>query len=312
MPGSLGHGFVVGLRPYGRYSALDIGIPYFQSRGRLLSLQSVTLCSVGGIDIMLLKIRSLFGHLNQNSSGSNPNPISRLQGRVKTKSDRLEVCRALSRGNHASVIWLYDLLFHYGGPTVVWDVHVLVDDLQAAANCLKRAGYLKIEAAAQFADLPEFNEKAIRMKRATNDTCATLMAASEWHYNPRTYSSSHYPPLAEYLNSLIATWLNISTKDYVDRLEYGLFIGNLINGCYDLEDGVRGAVKSEEYAQHLDPEHRELHYDIVAASTESFTTTRRHAYHMRKYREIKDGLYEARPYAPGKYRQTLSKVAEVT
>lgn len=120
------------------------------------------------------------------------------------------------------------------------------------------------------------------------------------------------PPLPSFLDSM-EFWLNISSTDYVERLDYALYIATLINYCYALTDdegpGGSTRVKTTEYGERLKVEHRELHYDIVAGK-ESFTHTARHRYHVQKYREIKARLLTPPPYQKDGYRPQLGMLVE--
>lgn len=101
-----------------------------------------------------------------------------------------------------------------------------------------------------------------------------------------------------------------------------MYIGCLILYCYELEDpdcseGIEAGsglrVKNNEYAKYLRKEHRELHYDIVAAKgrDESFTTTQRHIYHARRMKEILAGEFEPEPYdGKADFRPSLTTLAE--
>jgi hypothetical protein len=198
------------------------------------------------------------------------------------------------------VVWLHDLLIRYGSLTMLWDVHVLVDDPQKAATYLETAGYNRTAPSPEFEHFPEFSQRGVRLDRAGSETGFVLLPAADWHYQLPQLKSEHVPPLHALLNSLLAVWLNISNEDYVERLDFALFVANLINYCYYLKDNEGHSTKSNEFANHLDLEHRELHYDIVSQdpkSKENFSSTRRHAYHVQKYLEIKEGHFKPQPYA---------------
>src|ERR1700709_482313 len=100
---------------------------------------------------------------------------------------------------------------------------------------------------------------------------------------------------------MIEFWLTTTSQDYVDRLGFALYIGCLINYCYYLQGSKGETVKDPAYAENLKPEHREVHYNIVSADPkeESFTTTSRHMYHVRRSREIKEGSFAPKPYKKG-------------
>jgi hypothetical protein len=58
---------------------------------------------------------------------------------------RYEAPATLTSHGIPCVIWAEDALSHYGVPTVVFDPFLLVDDPEAAAECLCNAGYIRCQ-----------------------------------------------------------------------------------------------------------------------------------------------------------------------
>ena len=227
-------------------------------------------------------------------------------------NDRYEVCRLLADKRVPNVIWLEDLLALHGSDTQVWDLHLLVEDPGTAAKILLHSGYEETPPEAKFENDPEFSKQAIRLTRYRSSTGVVLHSAREWYYQLGDGVQDFLPPLHSFLDSMIEFWLNISSQDYLDRLGFALYIGCLINHCYYLQSSEGEPVKSPTYAEKLKPEHREVHYNITSADPkeESFTTTSRHMYHVRRSREIKEGIFVPRPYEKGAFRAPLTTVSE--
>jgi hypothetical protein len=199
---------------------------------------------------------------------------------------------------------------------VVWDLTLLVQDPSQAAETLIERGYHQIAQAECFMDYPEFSKCRHRLSRPPTEggSKILLLPASDWDYSldaPIVYDG-FLPTLHDFLDSLMEVWLNISERNYVDRLRFALYIAVLIVYCYELRDGNGEDTKTVNYARNLKEEHRELHYDIVAADskTEDFISTRRHRYHARKYREIKEGAFTPKPYKKGSIRLELGTLVE--
>ena len=239
---------------------------------------------------------------------------SRQVKQGSSNTGRYEVCRLLLNKQAPCVIWLEDLLALHGSDTQVWDLHLLVEDPLAAEKILLSNGYVKTPLEAKFEIDPEFSKQAIRINRNGSSTGVVLYSANDWYYqlDDDDGVQDFLPPLHRFLDSMIEFWLNISSQDYVDRLGFALYIGCLINYCYYLQCSEGDPVKSTAFAEKLKLEHREVHFNIVSADPkeESFTTTSRHTYHVRRSREIKQGTFVPKPYEKGVFRAALTTVSE--
>ncbi|TGO86559.1 hypothetical protein BPOR_0293g00060 [Botrytis porri] len=196
--------------------------------------------------------------------------------------------------------------------TAVWDLHLLVEDTCAGAKVLLNNGYKETTPDYSFEDDPEFNERAIRLIHNPSSTIVMLHAVKEWYYQMDDSVQDFLPPLSSFLDSVIEFWLDISSQDYDHRLRFALYIGCLIGYCYYLQDLDGQLVKTHAYAENLKPEHREVHYDIKfeSPSKKSFTATNRHAYHVRRSREIREGGFVPKTYEEGVFRTNLTTVSE--
>jgi len=229
-----------------------------------------------------------------------------------TSLDRFNACYVLWKHELPVVIWLEDVSALHGANLLVWDLHLLVQNPQEAAGILEHAGYEETTSHPRFEDLPQFTERGIRMLLPSSGTGVVLLPAQDWFYDLNEDVEDFLPPPHNFLDSILGYWLNISSRDYEDRIRFALCIGRLITYCYTLEIPHGDSIKDATYANKLRPEHRELHYDLVYddPKAESFTVTQRHQYHVRRSKEIKDGNFLAELYRKGGYRVQLAQLSE--
>ena len=231
---------------------------------------------------------------------------------VGADTDRFRPCYILWKHGDPVVIWLEDLLDLHGSGIQTGDLNLLVRDPKEAASILQSTGYEKTAMQTKFGNEPEFTLRGIRMTRDSDESGVVLLPAEDWYYDLDQDVDDFLPPLSAFLDSMLEFWLNISSQDYVDRLHFALCIGNLINDCYDLSDTDGQPLRDPAYAKHLQPQHREIHYDITYddPKAESFTTTKRHEYHVRRSKEIGSGLFLPQPYKKGVFRSDLAILCE--
>lgn len=226
------------------------------------------------------------------------------------EDNRYRASSLLTGNDVQNVVWLEDLLALHGSNTMVWDLNLLVQDPLEAATCLEKLGYHRTASEARFQHDSGITERSIGLvKPASTETAVILLPAQDWYYDVQKQGQNPVPPLHSFLDSAMELWLNISSKNYTERLGFALYIAALISDCYALTDEEGGKVKTTEYGERLKVEHRELHYDIVAGK-QSFTHTARHRYHAQKYREIKGGFFTPVPHHKDGYRPQLGTLAE--
>jgi hypothetical protein len=226
------------------------------------------------------------------------------------KDNRYRAASLLASNGVQNVFWLEDVLAVYGREVLFRDLNILVEDTLEAATCLSKFGYQRTAPEARFQHYTYFTENSIHLTQsASTETAVTLLPAQDWFFDIRKSSQNPVPPLHSFLDSLMEFWLNISSKDYIERLEFALYIARFIEDCYALTDEDGSKVKATEYGERLKIQHRELHYDILAGK-QDFTHTARHRYHAQKYREIKAGLFTPAPYQKDGYRPQLGTLAE--
>ncbi|KAF1961309.1 hypothetical protein CC80DRAFT_589704 [Byssothecium circinans] len=239
-------------------------------------------------------------------------PSRRLFGFEETGSeDRYAASTFLKTNGIANVIWLEDVLAHYGSDTQAWDLNLLVQNTLSAAEVLQNSGYNLCTPCDRFSDDPGFCGKSLQLSHPSRDTKVVLYCANDWYFELEPTMQSTMPLLNQFIDALMEMWLNISLRDYVERIRFALHIAVLLRYCYYLTDPNHGPVKSTEYASNLRKEHRELHYDIVAGDPQKyFAQTERHRHHVRRYTEIKNGEFDPQPYKKGVYKPELAALHE--
>ena len=275
-----------------------------------------SLASMGGLKFNLEKLRKIISNkklrLGHNTTSTTPLYPGSLDNVPSASFDRFEPCYVLWKNEVSVVVWLEDLLVLHGSNTQVWDLNLLVKDPQEAAGILRGAGYKECSMQTRFEDEPEFGERSVYMAHPSIETGVVLLPAQDWCYDLNEDVEDFLPPLNVFLDSMFEFWLNISSQDYVDRLHFALYIGRLINYCYNLTTLDGHPIKDPAYAKNLQPSHREIHYDIVSddPKAESFTATKRHQYHVRRSKEIRDGVFSPQPYKKGVFRPDLTILPE--
>ena len=225
-------------------------------------------------------------------------------------TSRLEPCYILWKHDVDSVLWFKDLLAAHGSNHACeGDLSLLVTQPYEAAKLLEQSGYRPKPRNDQFEDASELR---VRMEHPFNGTAVVLLCAEDWYYDLKMTTEGFLPSLSAFLDAIMEYWLNISSKNYVTRLSFASYIGLLIYDCYKIKTSDGVSTKDPAFAERLRLYHRELHYDIVSGDpkAESFTATKRHEYHQRRSREIKDGLFVPKPYKKGSYRLELSALTE--
>jgi hypothetical protein len=253
-----------------------------------------------------VKIRSLEDQINEKHREG----VSLSGDSSNEKHPRYDACTLLAKFGFSNVIWFEDLLALHGSDTRVWDLNLLVKDPNQAAEQLVKAGYRRMPPDNHLEYIPEITQRGVRVIKS--ETAVVLLPAEDWYYDLEAAVSDHLPPIHAFLDSMADVWLRISSQDYADRLRFAMYLACMISYCYSLVDthGVR--VKSIEFAEKLKPEHRELHYDIISSGSrkESFDHAARHQYHVRRSREIREGMFSPVPYQDGAFQPTLTTLTE--
>jgi hypothetical protein len=157
---------------------------------------------------------------------------------------------------------------------MVFDLFLLVTDVDAAAQKLLDAGYQSRELPLALSTIPQFNNRFAPMQNsdcnidADNDeareyldptmTPVILLPAKDWFYDlpakPEDVTD-WFPALAQLLVGLIAKWLALDAEDWALRLRIAVFIGYIYEYV--------AAVKMPGFERSLPRKYWGFHFDQV-------------------------------------------------
>ncbi|OJJ41820.1 hypothetical protein ASPWEDRAFT_99066 [Aspergillus wentii DTO 134E9] len=206
------------------------------------------------------------------------------------KQQRHLPCQVFSDNNIPYVVWFEDALHYHGVPTVVFDLFILVPDIDidVAADCLVKSGWIvdterphRIGNA--IVDLPQ--RPVISPDRHTR---TVLLPAADWKFHLSTDTvlekvpledsakTVPYPPLAALLDSLIESWLDCPAEDSGLLIHLACQYGYLYQYV--------PAVKERSFAEKMRYEHRQFHNDVLSEMKAGTLPFRKHE------RAIRDAL----------------------
>ena len=143
-------------------------------------------------------------------------------------TDRFTALRTLKSHGIGCVLWWEDALKHFGVPTVVFDVFILVADPPAAAQVLKAAGWQEVPTDRRYRFAPEFTRNSIRLSHtpylvsAEDDLTpsAVLLPALAWHVSESTLARfpDPFPPLNLFVEAFIDVWLDTEDDGFRSHL----------------------------------------------------------------------------------------------
>lgn len=198
---------------------------------------------------------------------------------------RYEPCRLLRKAGIDCVVWFEDAIFFYGVPTIGFDLHLLVSDVDEAAQVLIRSEwteYDKGKARRHFLD----EHPHIRRRRLDppggvdtgeaktwppppptgkppGPSTVVLLPAQEWGYPPvklgEHATEEFFPRLPALVDALITTLLETDDRGVCRHLS--IQVAYIYDYCQSL--------KKRSFADHLIPENRQFHYDAVAGASVS-------------------------------------------
>ncbi|OAA59032.1 hypothetical protein SPI_06234 [Niveomyces insectorum RCEF 264] len=184
------------------------------------------------------------------------------------RTGRYATCWVLHEDGIPCVVWFEDAVAHYGVPTVVFDLHLLVEDIDTAAQALRNHGW---ETAADRANDQYifFSEKDAKPHHRLvwpeppnhtgyPNTRTFLFNTTDWcfpaEYLDRSTSPTFPPQLPKLVDALIDSVLDVKggsmTYDHV-----AVMLGYLY--------GYVSEMKKASFADRLTYEHRQFHYDIL-------------------------------------------------
>ncbi|KAL3469549.1 hypothetical protein BJX99DRAFT_69097 [Aspergillus californicus] len=210
---------------------------------------------------------------------------------------RYKPCLTLSDNKVPYVIWFEDALHYHGVPTAVFDLYLLVLDIEIAADCLIKAGWALDESPHRIgmADVttPQVSLLAEHNKSITVDenpflkpTRTVLLPASDWKFplvaDPplERVQQLPFPPLSGLLDALIESWLDGPTGNEKSLHHLAVQLGYLY--------GHAPALKEKSFAEQMKYEHRQFHFDVLAGMELGTVPFRKHQ------RSIRDALLQGR------------------
>lgn len=240
-------------------------------------------------------------------------------------------CYLLQESKIPCVVWFEDALARYGVPTVVFDLYILVQDIDAAAQVLLRSGWMLspntktkmingvLNTRHRRFVPPRVNDEpdapAPKLQTAPREqsppllpsqkpprqtTTTILLPAADWNYTfpdnlPNiTSATTFYPSLPDLLDALIDNYLDADPDK--DRLwtHLGCQVGYLYLYV--------PAVKERSFASQLKYEHRQFHLDKLSGMSTGAPFTR----HQRTIREkLRQGTWELKTCSTERSDETL-------
>ena len=214
------------------------------------------------------------------------------------REPRYKVSQVLSNKQVPHAIWFEDALVYYGVPTAVFDLYILVEDIDLASNTLATAGWtFDMQGPHRIGnaevDLEVFPQQ--RLISPDNQTRTVLLPAADWKF-PLTLDTplQHptvkndpsqrvpLPPLPGLLDALIECWLDCPSDDSM------LLLG-LACQIFYLYTYVP-ALKEKSFAEKMKYENRQFHLDVLMGMKAG---TVRFRNHQRAIRDaLRQGQYE--------------------
>ena len=197
------------------------------------------------------------------------------------------------------MIWFEDALVHYGVPTAVFDLYILVNDIDLAADSLAKAGwtfdmqepYRIGNAEVNLQDFPQQ-----RLISPGSHTRTIFLPAADWKFSltdarleyadirPNSASLDNtssfrvpFPPLAGLLDAFIESWLECSSNDTMLSIVLACQISYLYEHVPVLK-------RQKSFVEQMKYEHRQFHFDVLAGVQTGTLPFRRHQ------RPIRDAL----------------------
>lgn len=198
---------------------------------------------------------------------------------------RLNACHLLQQNGVPSVIWFEDAIAYYGVPTAVFDVFLLVSDIDEAAAVLTESGWgpppTRPSDRYHFLNQPpplrcrrlvppdaEAGEATVsRPSRPAfynphSPTVTVLLPAADWEFSSgkllQSSRNTFIPPLWALADSLIGVLLDLPDRSRVQR-----HVSVQLSYLY----GHVEQVKEKSFADRLRYEHRQFHFDCLAGMT---------------------------------------------
>jgi hypothetical protein len=199
-------------------------------------------------------------------------------------------CHILHSHNLPCVVWFEDAIGYYGVSTVVFDLYILVQDIENAAQVLLQNGWNLVlqekgrigNAAVDYpqhrltppsqdshdAELPTSCPSTFNLLPPLPDTSlprpttTVLLSAADWNFslasanNTNTLVDTIYPPLPSLVDALIDSLLDCPSDNHVLQTHLAAEIASLYSWSPML--------KEKAFAEQLVYEHRQYHLDVLS------------------------------------------------
>ncbi|GES64211.1 NAD-dependent 15-hydroxyprostaglandin dehydrogenase [Aspergillus terreus] len=204
---------------------------------------------------------------------------------------RYSSCLVLENIGIPYVIWFEDALAHYGVPTIVFDLYLLILDIDTAADALIKAGWV-----VDTQNPHRIGDSVVTIPQTPlispdQKTKTVLLLASDWRFplaadpplervpvNDHSPSKLSFPLLPGLLDALIESWLVGPTEDATLLVRLAVYFNYLY--------GYVPALKERSFADQMKYEHRQFHFDVLAGMDSSTFPFRNHQ------RGIRDALLQ--------------------
>jgi hypothetical protein len=249
-----------------------------------------------------------------------------LEQQLPTKNlraPRHQPVHILRNCNVPCVVWFEDAIAHYGVPTVVFDLYVLVPDIDIAVQLLIQHGWTLVPQEHGRIGNAEVDSMQYRLALPFQDHLSrshpqpsipsfsdfrspittVLLPAADWNFNLEGHGRDHvqssytdiFPPLAGLLDALIDSLLDCPFTNVILQSHLACQVACLYGHVPELQD--------QTFADNLIHEHRQYHFDVLSGMTNG---TRPFISHQRNVREaIRQGTHEFQECSAPKNDQYL-------
>lgn len=204
------------------------------------------------------------------------------------KDMRYKSCQVLHDRRVPYVIWFEDALSHFGVPTVVFDLYLLVEDIDRAAKLLIEAGWVVDMENPHKIGNSEVQFPQQRLMSPSRQTKTVILPAADWKFplpnSPLEQSmlaarppcKLSFPTLSRLLDALIESWLDCATDDAMLLIHLACQISYLY--------AYAPSLKEQSFCKQMKYEHHQFHFDVLSGMESGTLPFRRHQ------RAIRDAL----------------------
>lgn len=178
-----------------------------------------------------------------------------VENRLSADNPRYTACHVLRAANVPCVVFFEDADLHYGVPTMLFHLYLLVPEIEHAADILSQKGWFYLEdykpnIGQKPVDIPQ-----IRMlhKGGPESVHVVLLPAAAYLYTFRDMSEGFFPRLPDLVDALMQLLLTGDDKmQFAIRVHLAYLYGHVPE------------LKAAGMVEHLMPINRQAHLDLVA------------------------------------------------